>query len=131
MIKLVLFDLDGVLIDAKEIHYVSLNEALGETYAINEQEHHSIYDGRKTRDKLEMLTKNKGLPRELHDEIFNKKQKITLKLLQTLRPIAEIKLLFQKLTEMGIEIGVCSNSIRKTVLTALAQIDLIQYSKLK
>ena len=127
MIKLVLFDLDGVLIDAKEIHYVSLNEALGETYAINEQEHHSIYDGRKTRDKLEMLTKNKGLPRELHDEIFNKKQKITLKLLQTLRPIAEIKLLFQKLTEMGIEIGVCSNSIRKTVLTALAQIDLIQY----
>ena len=127
MIKLVLFDLDGVLIDAKEIHYVSLNEALGETYAINEQEHHSIYDGRKTRDKLEMLTKNKGLPRELHDEIFNKKQKITLKLLQTLRPIAEIKLLFQKLTEMGIEIGVCSNSIRKTVLTALAQIDLIKY----
>ena len=27
MIKLVLFDLDGVLVDAKEIHYTSLNEA--------------------------------------------------------------------------------------------------------
>ena len=34
MIKLVLFDLDGVLIDAKKIHYDALNEALGEQYAV-------------------------------------------------------------------------------------------------
>lgn len=127
MITLVLFDLDGVLIDAKEIHYLSLNEALGEKYAISKQEHHAIYDGRKTRDKLKLLTNRNGLPKELHDDIFNKKQKLTLELLQTLKPIAEIKMLFQKLTDMDIAIGVCSNSIRKTVLTALAKIDIIQY----
>ena len=28
MIKLIIFDLDGVLVDAKEIHYESLNKAL-------------------------------------------------------------------------------------------------------
>ena len=28
MIKLIIFDLDGVLVDAKEIHYQALNKAL-------------------------------------------------------------------------------------------------------
>lgn len=59
MIKLVLFDLDGVLIDAKKIHYVALNEALGE-FAISEEEHTSTYDGLKTTQKLAMLTERKG-----------------------------------------------------------------------
>mgnify|MGYP006056727455 CR=1 FL=1 len=30
MIKVVIFDLDGVLVDAKAIHYISLNEAIAE-----------------------------------------------------------------------------------------------------
>ena len=34
MIKFVIFDLDGVLVEAKEIHYEALNEALGEKYMI-------------------------------------------------------------------------------------------------
>ena len=38
MIKLVLFDLDGVLIDAKKLHYDALNLALGKTYSISEEE---------------------------------------------------------------------------------------------
>ena len=55
MIKLVLFDLDGVLIDAKKIHYDALNEALGPEYAITEEEHVALYDGLKTTQKLLML----------------------------------------------------------------------------
>ena len=70
MIKLVLFDLDGVLVDAKEIHYTSLNEALGE-YAITLDEHRNFYDGRKTYEKLNMLTEKKGLPVSDHEKIFN------------------------------------------------------------
>ena len=30
MIKLIIFDLDGVLVDAREIHYEALNKALAE-----------------------------------------------------------------------------------------------------
>ena len=48
MIKLVVFDLDGVLVDAKEIHYMALNNALSEIneeYVINREEHMTIYDG--------------------------------------------------------------------------------------
>ena len=67
MIKLVLFDLDGVLIDAKKIHYEALNEALGKQYAISEKEHTNLYDGRKTFEKLKLLTEQKGLPTTLQD----------------------------------------------------------------
>ena len=50
--KLVIFDLDGVLVEAKNIHYDALNEALGETYTISWAEHLSTYDGLKTNQKL-------------------------------------------------------------------------------
>ncbi len=127
MIKLVLFDLDGVLIDAKKIHYVALNEALGDEYAISEKEHISIYDGLKTTQKLEMLTKHKGLPVEKHQEISDRKQQITRTLLSKLEPIEEIRRLFEELEEKGYSIGVCSNSIRRSVLTSLSKTKLIQH----
>ena len=126
-IKLVLFDLDGVLIDAKKIHYDALNEALGEQYAISEKEHTSLYDGRKTFEKLDLLTERKGLPSSLHKEIYDKKQSITMTKISELKPIDEIVKLFQELEQQNYLIGVCSNSIRRTVLTALAKTQLMEY----
>ena len=61
MIKLVIFDLYGVLIDSKQTHYEALNRALGEEYAISIQEHLAIYDGLPTRSKL-YANDPKGLP---------------------------------------------------------------------
>ena len=127
MIKLVLFDLDGVLIDAKKIHYAALNEALGPEYEIDMQEHLTVYDGLKTTQKLEMLTERKGLPVKLHKKIHKDKQKRTRKYIQELMPNSEIKKLFVALENEGIQIGVCSNAIRRTVLTALAKTHLIEH----
>ena len=87
MIKLIIFDLDGVLVEAKEIHYESLNLALSDEYKITTEEHLSIYDGLKTTEKLKLLTKLKGLPVESHTEIWQLKQKYTLELLKSLNPL--------------------------------------------
>ena len=89
MIKLVIFDLDGVLVEAKEIHYNTLNQALrevGEQYVISEAEHLSTYDGLKTTQKLEMLTKNKGSHPEFYDDIWYRKQHLTIEAISELQP---------------------------------------------
>ena len=124
--KLVIFDLDGVLVEAKNIHYDALNEALGE-YAISWQEHLSTYDGLKTTQKLQMLTEQKGLPIEEHDVIWETKQHITLQKLKELKPNQTLQSVMNALVEDGYKIAVCSNSIRKTVLTVLSKLGIMEF----
>jgi HAD superfamily hydrolase (TIGR01509 family) len=126
-IKFVIFDLDGVLVEAKEIHYEALNEALGEKYMITWDEHLSRYDGLKTSQKLEMLTKDKGLPVELYDDVWMNKQKLTIDKLKNLPQSEQLIECMSSLTNDGYKIAVCSNSIRKTVLTVLSKLGIIEY----
>ena len=125
-IQLVIFDLDGVLVEAKNIHYDALNEALGK-YAISWQEHLSTYDGLKTTQKLQMLTEQKGLPIEEHEVIWETKQHITLQKLKELKPNQTLQSVMDALVNGGYKIAVCSNSIRKTVLTVLSKLGIMEY----
>jgi beta-phosphoglucomutase-like phosphatase (HAD superfamily)/dTDP-glucose pyrophosphorylase len=127
MIKLIIFDLDGVLVEAKKIHYDSLNESLGEKYSIEWEEHLSKYDGLKTKQKLEMLTKEKGLPVELYDSIWEMKQKITLEKLNSLTPSEHLFECINELSNLGFKIACCSNSIRKTVVRVLTKLNIIHF----
>jgi len=128
--KLVIFDLDGVLVEAKNIHFDALNEALGEEYAISWAEHLSTYDGLKTNQKLEMLSERKGLPTELHNDIWEGKQKLTLQKLKELKPNQTLQSVIAALVEDGYKIAVCSNSIRKTVLTVLSKLGIMEFMDL-
>ena len=128
--KLVIYDLDGVLVEAKNIHFDALNDALGKEYEISWAEHLSTYDGLKTNQKLEMLSENKGLPTEQHSDIWEKKQKCTLKMLKDLKPNVELQSLMSSLVDDGYKIAVCSNSIRKTVLTVLSKLGIMEYMDL-
>ena len=125
-IQLVIFDLDGVLVEAKNIHYDALNEALGK-YAISWQEHLSTYDGLKTTQKLQMLTEQKGLPIEEHEVIWETKQHITLQKLKELKPNQILQSVMDALVNDGYKIAVCSNSIRKTVLTVLSKLGIMEF----
>jgi len=127
MIKLIIFDLDGVLLDAKKIHYDSLNEALSDEYKIQWDEHVKIYDGLKTKEKLNMLSLRNKLPIALHHEIWNKKQKITLAKLKNIPVNKELHKLIHKLNIDGYKIAVCSNSIRKTIYTVLHKLNIMEY----
>ena len=133
MIKLIIFDLDGVLVEAKEIHYKTLNKALAEVdkkYMITEKEHLSTYDGLKTNQKLEMLTKNKGLDPIYYEQIWNRKQDLTIDAISELKPNAHLILVFKRLRDMGYKLACCSNSIRRSVLVMLSKIGLIEYMDL-
>jgi HAD superfamily hydrolase (TIGR01509 family) len=133
MTKLIVFDLDGVLVEAKEIHYNTLNQALkeiDEKYIITEAEHLSTYDGLKTTQKLEMLTKNKGLHPEFYDAIWYRKQHLTIEAISELQPDLQKIELFKELRNMGYKLAVASNSIRRSVLVMLAKIGIIEYMDL-
>jgi len=131
MTKLVIFDLDGVLIDSKDYHFDALNAALlkvGEQYVITRQEHVSTYDGLPTRPKLELLTKNKGLPTEYYEQIWRDKQEETFKVFdEQVRKDYELMGYFQQLKDEGYNIAVASNSIRNTVKIILLRLGVLEF----
>jgi beta-phosphoglucomutase-like phosphatase (HAD superfamily)/dTDP-glucose pyrophosphorylase len=132
MSKLIIFDLDGVLVEAKEIHFDSLNLALkdvNENFIISWEEHLKTYDGLKTYDKLNLLHKFKGLSLEKNivEKIFNDKQVYTLQALSNLGRNLKFIDLFEQLKLNGYKIACCSNSISKTVNLALRKLGIIEY----
>jgi HAD superfamily hydrolase (TIGR01509 family) len=133
MIKLIIFDLDGVLVEAKQIHFETLNQALSEVsidYIISESEHHSIYDGLKTNQKLEMLSRKKGLPTSEHERIWRKKQELTIEAISKLEKDERLIDLMKSLRKKGFQLACCSNSIRRSVLVMLSKIGLIEFMDL-
>lgn len=126
-ISTILFDLDGVIVEAKNIHFKTLNTALPDQYKISWKEHLSTFDGLKTNQKLEMLTDKKGLPIDMHEKIWQEKQKNTIKELEGLKRNKTLIDLFKFLKNEKIKIGICSNSIRKTIVTVLVKFGIIEY----
>ena len=61
LIKTVIFDLDGVLIESKQIHYKTFNKVLPEKYSISYEDHLSTYDTLPKQQKLKLLSLNKDL----------------------------------------------------------------------
>ena len=128
MTKLVIFDLDGVLIDSKDYHYEALNQALGKEYAISREEHVTQYDGLPTTAKLKLLTENKGLPTDRYDQIWKDKQANTLKIFsECVAKDYELMGYFQQLVNAGYKIAVASNSIRNTVKIILLRLGLLEF----
>ena len=129
MIKLVIFDLDGVLVDARELHYEALNRALaGVGFTISRDEHLSTYDGLPTTKKLELLTENKGLQKENYDLIWKKKQEFTSLIINEEMTYDErLRGILSKLKSQGYIICVASNSIRESVKMMLIRKGLLEY----
>lgn len=126
-IKAVLFDMDGVLIDARDWHYDALNRALDcFGMAIQRDEHLAVYDGLPTRRKLELLSVSRGLPRPLHSFLNDLKQQYTMEIVYSrCRPVFQHQFALSRLRQDGYRLCVCSNSIRATVnlMMKLAALD--------
>jgi beta-phosphoglucomutase-like phosphatase (HAD superfamily)/dTDP-glucose pyrophosphorylase len=130
MNNLVIFDLDGVLIDSRDMHYEALNIALNNInskYVISKEEHLSLYDGLPTSRKLNILTENKGLPVDKHQQIWEDKQKATLEIFSDLENDYELMHYFKQLKEKKYQVAVASNSIRNTVKLVLLKLGVLEF----
>lgn len=128
-IKAILFDMDGVLIDAKDWHYEALNKALGLFgMEINRYDHLNTFDGLPTKIKLQMLSKRYFLPESLHSFINEVKQVYTAELIhQKCHPMFHHEYALSMLHQKGYKIAVCSNSIRKTIELMMNKAELTPY----
>jgi HAD superfamily hydrolase (TIGR01509 family) len=125
----VIFDLDGVLVDAADWHYEALNRALALFgFTISRYEHLAAYNGLPTRRKLEMLSVEKELPRALHGIIADAKQVYTREeILTKCRPAFEKEYMLSRLRREGYRLAVCSNAVRESVELMLRQTGVLDY----
>lgn len=130
MIDAVIFDMDGVLIDAREWHYEALNFAL-EFHGYSSipiQEHIRTFDGLPTKVKLEMLSKREMFNLADKEIVEATKQARTNELiLEKCRPVIEHKHCLTYLKQNKILLGLASNSIRNTINEMLKLSELDQF----
>ena len=121
-VELVIFDLDGVLVDACEWHRLALNEALKEVsdYEISLEDHYSTFNGIPTQVKLNKLTEMGIISKEQHKQIYDLKQSKTIDIIQQNAFIRSEKIdLIDALKSKNIHVACFTNSIRETTTIML------------
>ena len=128
-IKAIVFDMDGVLIEAKDWHFEALNKALRLFgYEISRYDHLVTYDGLPTSKKLEMLSIEKGLPIGLHQFINEMKQRYTVDIVHAnCSPRFFHEYALSRLRAEGYRLAVASNSIRNSVQLMMEKSNLLSY----
>lgn len=128
-VKAVLFDMDGVLIDAREWHYEALNEALDIFgTSISLEDHLDRFNGLSTSVKLKMLSQEGNLPIELHEMIAAVKQDRTLRIAaKNCFPNVSHQILISRLKSLGIKVGLVTNSIRQTTEFMLEYAGILKF----
>lgn len=124
-IKAVLFDLDGVLVDAVDLHEKAFIDAVmlctGNT--ISHEMHARELNGLPTRVKLEKL----GYVDNLCERIYNEKQKTTIDAIrETLEPDIAKRIMLGDLLRNGYRVGCVTNSIRATATLMLTETHLYE-----
>lgn len=131
MIKAILYDLDGVLVDATEWHYESFNNALNEImgFTISRDEHIKTFNGLPTKEKMKILNNQGRLSEDKFDLVWEKKQEKTFEVIENTANIDPNKIRLHQNTKNLMKVCV-TNSIRKSALLMLektGQLDFMNF----
>ena len=132
-IRVILYDLDGVLVDACDWHYYALNKALQQVaeFKISDEEHNKTFNGLPTKKKLEILKKQNKITDNDFAEIWDLKQKLTIEtILEQAKEDKEKIELHKAMRAKGIIEACVTNSIRSSaelMLTKTGQLDYLKF----
>tara|TARA_R110001583_G_scaffold194636_3_gene366050 strand:+ start:1467 stop:2897 length:1431 start_codon:yes stop_codon:yes gene_type:complete len=127
-IEMVIFDLDGVLVDACEWHRIALNEALLNinNYEISLEDHYKEYNGIPTKVKLQKLIDKGIIEEDKIDLIYSVKQKKTIEIINKNAFIRPEKVeLLKWLKKQNVYVVCFTNSIRKTTMLMLEKTGIV------
>lgn len=126
----ILYDLDGVLVDACDWHYYALNQALLEVAGctIERQDHETTFNGLPTKAKLSILLDRGAIRSDMLEKIEKLKQEYTTNVINEFASRDQEKIgLHEYCRHLGLRIGCVTNSIRKTASLMLLNTGQLQY----
>ena len=130
-IKAIIFDLDGVLVDARTLHYEAFRQAfelLCPPQTLSWKQHEELYDGLSTRQKLQKMIDMNILSKETASRISSEKQRITNTLIEkTVKVRPYLIHLLKRLRSKGYILVCATNSIRETLDTMLDTIKVSEF----
>ena len=130
MIKGIIFDLDGVLVDTKDIHFEALNTSLEKIKSknlISFDDHSKNFDGLPTSKKLIILKNRSWIKESQFKKIKILKQQLTEKILKKkIKKNSHIIKIFKSLKKKY-KIGVATNAVRATLNICIKNIGIKNY----
>ena len=132
MIDTIIFDLDGVLIDSKNVHFGALNKAIkksGLNYQISYEDHVKQYDGLPTKTKLKILNDLGLVQKKNNKKIQSYKDKFTtIELNKNIKYSKDIYVMFQKLSK-NYNLGIATNAVEKTLKLVIKKLKIGKFIK--
>jgi len=127
--KCVIFDCDGVLIDAVRWHYEAFNRALNLFgYSIQPDDHIKVYNGLPTKEKLKIMSEKENFPEKLQQIIRDQKRQYTNDLVALhCKPSYDKIIMLSYLKQKGVKLGCCSNAITESVEDMLKRSHLFNF----
>jgi len=125
-IKLVIFDVDGVLIDNKELHYCATRQACTAHGYIYTMEDEKRFDTIPTRQKLELLAKEGKFKEKDIGPIWEMKGYITELLMDSemFKPNPRVKEIFESLKARGIKVALATNARLTFLFKVMNKLDI-------
>jgi HAD superfamily hydrolase (TIGR01509 family) len=114
-IKAIIFDLDGVLVASRQLHYETFAAALRQLKGmeLSWRDHEVEYDGLSTRRKLALMVERGLIGTDDVEALFDLKQELTKERLgDFVAPSAQKRALLIELKRRGIRLACASNAIR-------------------
>lgn len=126
-VKAVIFDLDGVLVASRMLHFETFRDALKEVCGkdMTWAEHEATLDGLSTKMKIEKLKAEGFVDSEEADRLWQRKQELTEEQLpKTMIPRKNLRAMLEALKSKGLRVVCASNSIKNTVERSLRHLGI-------
>jgi HAD superfamily hydrolase (TIGR01509 family) len=133
LIKAIIFDLDGVLVDTKKIHFNALNNALKKNnidYSISYEDHLKFFDGLPTVEKLNILIKKKLIKKNNFSSIVKYKNILTIQELKNIKFDKNIYKIFFSLSKKY-KLAVATNAVKSTLDNCLKKLRINKFISYK